>query len=393
MSEQLFGPWPIGIDNTSDPLRLPRDDRGTVRALADAVNVDISDAGDVERRNGWALRLASAGAHSIWHGKNAKLAGVGNQLVSVSVSGDTVAATNLLTLPSARPLSFTDLNEGVLFSSNDFIGKYVGGVAKQLGVEEPGAFTASAAAAGGLYAGRYGIVVTQIDGTEESAASALQQVDVAEGGGIRLSGLAHQLPLRVYRTDHNGDALYRCADIPVGMTEFVIGAGALGRICETRHMARMIPGHIVRVFNGMTVVARGRNLYFSQPMRYGLYSPRHGFVQFPYRIWMVRPVDAGIWVGHAGGVQFLRGNGPGSFELIDTSALPPLQGADAEIDSAALSGDFKTGATHAVWLAGNGFVLGMATGQLVEPQANRIRLSGSSGGVAVNGRRVTAIVQ
>lgn len=393
MSEQLFGPWPIGIDNVSDPLRLPRDDRGAVRALADAVNVNVSESGDIIRRDGWARRLAVAGAHSIWSGKNATLAAVGNQLVSVSVSGNTVTTTNLLTLPSARPLSYTDLNEGVLFSSNDFIGKYVGGVARQLGVEEPGAFTASPAAAGGFYAGRYGVVVTQVDGTEESAASALHEVDVVEGGGIRLSGLSHQLPLRVYRTDHNGDVLYRCADIPVGMTEFVIGAGALGRICETRHMARMIPGHIVRVFNGMTVVARGRSLYFSQPMRYGLYSPRHGFVQFPHRIWMVRPVDAGIWVGHAGGVQLLRGRNPGGFELVDTSGLPPLQGADAEIDSAALSGDFKTGTTHAAWLAGNGFVLGMSSGQLVEPQANRIRLSGSSGGVAVNGRRVTAIVQ
>lgn len=393
MSEKLFGPWPLGIDHVSNELRLPTNDRGATIALRDAVNVDVDESGDVFRRPGWALRLAAAGAHSVWAGKNASLSAIGNQLVSVSVSGSTVATTNLLALPSARPLSYCDLNEGVLFSSQDFIGKYVGGVASAIGVDEPGAFAVSAHASGGLYSGRYGVVVTQVNGTEESAASPLQMVDVAEGGGIRLSGLAHSLPLRVYRTDHNGDTLYRCADIPVGMSEFLIGTGQLGRVCETRHMARMVPGHIVRVWRSHALVARGRTLYISPAYRYGLYSPRDGFVQFPHRIWMVQPVQGGIWVGHRGGVQFLRGTSPENLEMIGTSGKPPVPGTDAEVDSSVMIGDLATGLGSAVWLAENGFVIGTPSGQLVEPQSKRIRLSATSGGVAVNDRRVLAIVQ
>lgn len=392
MSKIKHGPWPLGIDMVSDETRLPTDDRGRVVAVRDAVNVDFDEAGQAARRRGFAL-LDGTPAHSIYSCAAGTFCMTGATLNRVTIGAGSAILDPIATMPGPEPVSYDMLGADVAFSSAKRIGIITASGVQPLGVDEPGGFTLSAAAAGGLYAGRYGVVVTQVsESGEESAASALAMVSVAPGGGLQLSGLAHTLPLRVYRTEADGDVLRRCADVPVGMSQFLIGAGQVGRACSTRHLARTPPGRIVRVWMGRLFVARGRTLYWSEPYQYGLVDPRHNFIQLPRYITMVRPVDSGIFVGTSEGVRFFRGTSPGDLIEQVTGGKPPVPGTDTEIDSSALSGDASNGTRAAVWLASNGFVLASSSGQLYEPQAKRIRLVAQAGGIAVNDRRLIAIV-
>jgi hypothetical protein len=392
LGEVTLGPWPLGIDNVSPDNRLTADDRGRVISLRDAVNVDIDRAGQPSRRPGLTVANAAA-AHSLWACRLGAFCMVGAALNRVSLSGGTMTLTPLMTLASAEPVSYTELMNRVVFSNSGTIGEITPTGVRQLGVPEPASFALSADSAGGLFPGRYGVVVTNVSATgEESAASALAMVDVAANGGLLLTGLSHTTTLRVYRTEANGDVLYRAAEVPAGMTEYLIGAGQLGKVCDTRHMARTPPGRIVRYWNGRLLIARGRHLYFTEALRYGLVDPRHAFVTMPGRITMVRPVDAGVFVSTSAGVRFLRGNAPSAWEVVDTSSEPAVEGTDIEIAASILSGD-AGGRKAALWLTGRGFVIGGADGTVTEPQAARIRLAAQAGGIAVNDRRLVAIVK
>lgn len=387
MSEVVIGPWPAGIDNVSPRTQLSSDERGKRITVLDAINVDFDRAGAASRRAG-RTKVSSTSAHSV----RGDLCMVGANLSRFSVAGDVATYATLISMGSDHPVSYCDLNAHVVASNLGRIAVVSSAGAFELGVAEPAAVTIAAASNGGLSAGRYGVVVTHYS-TEESGASALYTVDVSEGGGIRLSGLAHSIPLRVYRTSHNGDVLYQCADIPVGMATFLVGAGKLGRECTTRHLQRTPPGHIVREYGARLWIARGRIIYFTEAMRFGLYDPRHNFIQHAKRITMIAPVASGIFVGDADGVTFYRGDTPGQMVPEDTSSEPPVPGTDADVSGALLSGDLRSGRRNAIWLTARGFVIGTADGNVVEPQASRIRLQAVAGGIAVNDRRITAIVK
>ncbi len=390
MGDIRLGPWPLGIDHVSSINRLPTDDRGRVIALRDAVNVDLDEGGRGSLRAGYVQRLAGS-FHSGWSDGARVFVMTGAVLNEVRIEGNAFSLVPLMTLASPAPVSFCRLRDRIVFSNLGTIGEIIGSAARQIGVPEPPPFSTAAIASGGMYAGRYGLVVTLVRDGEESAASALASLDVPAGGGIRLTGLTHALPMRVYRTGPNGDVLYRVAEVPVGMAEYALGNATPGRVVDTRHMARMIPGSIVREWSGRLVVARGRTLFFSEAMRHGLYSPRTGFVQFAHRIEMVEPVEGGIWLGTADGVKFLRGSSPDEMRVDDKDSLPPVPGTSTLIDTNILGGDMANGTQAALWLSPKGFVIGTADGSLVQPQAKRIRLADARGGIAVNDRRVIAI--
>lgn len=392
MSEIKLGPWPLGMDMVSEETRLLSDDRGRAIAVRDAVNVDFNEAGQPARRRGY-IQLDSAPIHSLWSCAAGTFCMRGNQLHRVHASASAASFELLATLASADAVSYDMLNGDVVFSSARSIGLITSAGVRELGVEEPSSFLLSAVAGGGLHAGRYSVVVTQVAPSgEESAASAMATVTVVDGGGLQLANLSHTLPLRAYRTEANGEVLYRCAEIPVGATEFMVGAGRLGRACETRNFARTPPGRIVRYWMGRLLIVRGRTIYFTESMRYGLVDPRRGFIQLPRRPTMVRPVDAGIFVGTEEGVRFYRGNSPAELREDMTGGRPPIPGTDVELDSGTLSGDASNGTRSAAWLSSNGYVLGTSGGQIIEPHSKRIRLSASSGSTAVNDRRLTTIV-
>ena len=315
-------------------------------------------------------------------------------------SSDTFQSDALHTLAHDMPVSYDMLNNTVVCGNPaELLAISPDSSVRALGLENPGAPVLSSSGSGGLEAGRYGVAITYLRGNEESAMSSISYIDVPQNQGITITlpQPAESLPtsIRIYRTVANGGTPFRADDAPVGVTTWVTGVRVLGRAADTQFLARMTPGHIVRYWRGRLLVASGKVLKFSEPMRYGLFDPRTGFVQFARKILMVRPVESGVYVGTADGVVFLRGDKPGDFVVADTGGKPPIEGCDAMVDAAEFGDVGVKGKRVALWLAGNGFVVGSTDGSINELQASRVRLPNGSGGIGalvVNRRQAVAVV-
>ncbi|KLD64486.1 hypothetical protein, partial [Dyella japonica] len=198
--------------------------------------------------------------------------------------------------------------------------------------------------------------------------------------------------VRVYRSELGGTVLYHCADVPAGMQSYLIGGDQLGRQATTRSLAAMPPGDFVTVWRGRLLVARGNVLVISEPMNYGLTSPRTGFVQFSDRITLVLGVKGGIYVGTRHGVVFLSGSKPGEWTQDEKSSLAPVAGCGLIVDGESLSPQYQqSGRKVAVWLSASGFILGCDDGQILTPQADRLSIDTTeSGAMVAHSRRLTA---
>ena len=377
MAEKVLGPWPMGIDMLSADDALPRDQSGkNVIAVRDAVNVDITREGKLSRR---------AGARRIGTQRVDRLHPLGFAVANgqiCRVEGETLVP--IATLASAGPVDFCEVNGEIVISTTNSLTVLRGGVPVPMAAPTPAQPALEVLTTGGLTKGRYGVAISTMSGGIESGLSPATFVDVPEGGGIQIGNLP--AGAQVYRTQPNGDVLYRAG------IDAVLGLGALGRIAQTRFMEPLPSGEWVRLWRGRLVTARGRFLRMSEPMRYGLWNPREGFVQFPEPIQFFEPVDGGIYVGQRSTVLFLRGKSLDELVLDETGARAPVRGSSTLIEPGVLGMQQPPSSDCALWLADNGFVLGMPTGQVVEPQGQRIRLSAASGEVAVHDRKVIATI-
>ncbi len=394
-----IGPWPQGMDNVSADTDLPVDRAGNPVAVVDCSNGDLDDAGKFAVRPGLQRLLTDNDVHSLYAppGWGTWLGGIGANLVELTDNGTALGIEVRATLPSSAPLSFDRLGDAIYYTSIDAIGVLPRrGPALPLAPPDAIPPVASGDPIGGLFAGRYSVAMSWLfdDGTE-GGLSPLVSVNVPEGGGIRLSWTAPAGAAmgRIYRTQLDGTVLYRVTDVPVGLGSTLLGVGPVGRAADTQYLRAMPPGEILRRWRGYLLVARGRHLYLSQPMRYGLYSPRHGFVQFPERITFVEGVEGGVFVGQQTGVVFLDGSKPGDWSHRDTGGDPPFPGSSVLADASMFGADLQLPpGDHAVWLSTNGYVLGQPSGAIVEPQAKRLRLPVTAAGkTAIVDRRLITI--
>ncbi|MFL4599821.1 hypothetical protein ACJ6WI_21415 [Stenotrophomonas maltophilia] len=384
-----LGPWPLGMDNVSASSTLKRDEEGRQVALVDAANVDIDRDGRPGRRRGARLVHARADLHSIWSGNAGAFVAAGAELLSAP------DLQPIALLNSADPCTYAEVNGDVIVGNRTTLLRVKNGRAAPLGVPDAPPPAASAGESGGMRMGRYGVAVAFVSDQGEGGLSSLRFVDVPDGGGIILSALptaGDATALRIYRTHPNGEELYRAAEIPLGFPSYHLGNGGLDAAADTRNLRRMPPGQHVASFQGYLLVAHGNVLRFSEPLRYGLHSPRHGFVQFPHRITMLAAVGRAVFVGTSAGVIVLRGPRPREWSQDMTGALAPIEGAVAVVTSGALRTE-QPGQRMAVWLAPNGYVLGTEDGAVIELQADRITgLIHAAGALCVHGRRVVAAV-
>jgi len=390
-----LGPWPLGIDNVSRETALKADKKGRFIALRDAVNVNIDRDGRAARRGGRALVAALPGCNSYWSSRLGEFASAGTTLYRVTAAGTFDA---IGTLNSADRCAYALLNDTVIATNRTTILRIRGDEVQPLGISDASAPTVQAVPTGGLNAGLYGVAVSFLRDGVEGGLSALRMVQVPQCGGIQLS----QMPtaddadtVRVYATEPGGELLERVGDTGMGMPSFLIGAGTRGKDAPTQWLRRMPSGQYATNWRGRLLVARNNVMYASRPMAYHLHSPRHGFVQFASRIRMIAGVDSGVYVGTDDGVVFLRGAKPSEWVQESTGGLPPIPGQAIEI----IGGDLdpqrqQAGNNLVAWLAPNGFVLGTNDGDLIEPQADRLRLpQRARASLVMLNRRLTAAVQ
>ncbi len=361
-----------GINNVDEDAALKRGGDNPRVYLRDAINVDITPAGKASLRIG-TQRVTETLFRNLWQSPLHKdtFGTVGADWVKVD---PTTWSTETLAVIGEGDVSHEVINNNVCVAGPSGLFTFNGATVERLTIDTPSqpfVLTSS----GSLTAGTYGIAIAWLRGTLESATSSMANVEAVANSALDIT-----LPtcldttitgVRVYLTKPNGSELCVAGDYSLSNPTINITLlPMLGRVTQFRYFSPMPTGKYLKYWRGRLLTAKANILRFSEPLAYHLHDERHGFVQMPQRITFVIPVDGGIWVGQVDHVVFLQGTQPNDLVLIRRTAKAPVANSAILVDSDTVGSEVSQGGgATALWLAENGYVLGTASGQIIELQA------------------------
>lgn len=355
--------FPLGIDQVSAETELAP---GTARRI---VNLDVHTGGisrggaafggRLAQRSAVKLALAGLRTHSLWSCEYATLYVAAGDLMLVSAD---MTASVLRAGVGEAEMFYTEVNGTIYYSNRQVTGTVTNGVGAPWGLAVPPAPVAAPMTAGGLAAGAYMVALTYKDAAgRESGASPTTLVQVAEGGGISISGiLANDYVVRVYVTPANGEALYWAHDLPTGTAFSYVGTHTPGKLLATQHMTPMEPCTHLEYYNGRIYGAVGNALLATQAMNYDLMRPATDYLLMPTTLTMNKAVVGGLYLGDDHGVTFMAGGDIGSFSPRTVDGLAPIPGSAMKVEGAL----FEQPGDGVVWLTQRGWVFGGAGGQI-----------------------------
>lgn len=318
--------------------------------LRNAVNVDITDVGTLQRRKGTTLALAGSGCHSLWADRQGAYFVDGDALKSFP-DGDVLRSD----LPPRRAISYARSITGDVYWTNGAVLERIrNGASAPAGARAPDATPiVSATSNGSLDAGRYQVAITLIasDG-EESGATWPVSIDLPTRGAIDVS--TDLLGTKnIYISPCNGETLFHAVTTSANNYRFAVSP-TQGAQLQTIGLRPMPPGKIVRIHNARLLTADRYGLYYSEPYAFNWHNPLRGYIPLP-GITLVEPVDAGIYITTSDKTYWLAGADI-SGETTLTELLPygAAEGSSVRINNA----------LDVAWYSTRGIVTGSRDGQV-----------------------------
>lgn len=377
-----LGPWPTGIDNLNQEEDTTSGDKGRVTSLRGLVNMDNPRSGWPETRPGRAKVIDLANGHSGWHG--------GHFPYILFADGDTQYAWAVGNEPfpvledlAVRDISYALPNDKVYCSNGQQAWCVnASGVASDWAVETPaGLPVLTAVPNGGLDAGLYQVTFTFLDAFgEEGGAPLAAIINLPDKCNIGVANIptpvnSNVARVRAYVTPTNGDKLYMARDIGLGVGNIIIGPTQLRRPLSTLLLSPMPAGDIVRHMAGRLYVAKGKRMYWSEALRYGLTDDVANFRDVGDRIDLMECVgdggDApGVYVSDysertgKGRTYWFGGADPHAQNYKPVSSYGAVPGTGCIVPAHMFG--LETSVPVAYWLSRNGQpTLGLPGGQLV----------------------------
>lgn len=309
------GPFNLGVNNRLPDTELAVPKVGTF--LREAVNVNITTAGTVKRRQGSAVSVPGTDCHSFW--SNGKFAYFVDGTSLYALTGSPSGLTKTLLRSGLTPgmrLSYTELNGQVIYSDGLVLRRLVGNTEKPFGVPKLGASPdVSVGASGALVAGSYQVCFTYVGADlQQSGSTNPVRLDVAAGQGIAITGLPAAFPpdvasLAVFMTSPNGDKLQLAQLLAAPQPTLAINTPPrLGARCQTVQSDAIPPGNIVRQNNGRLLVAAESFLYYSDPFAPALMQSLNNFIPFDTPITVVESVKSGTYVATTDKTYYFAGD-------------------------------------------------------------------------------------
>lgn len=367
------GPWPLGINNLAKEGRLPGDENGRLIALREADNIDIDRDGYVSRRPGATRVHAGNLTHSLWSDPGLSF-GLFADAGELAIFDSDESVHPLGVMVGNQPISYALIGDKVFWSNRTVCGLVtLDRQALPWAPEFPAGQPALSAAAGfGLRAGQYQVAVTFTDVLGRESGSTLAAViELAAESGIQLSSIPQPLDpaaapiINIYVSDPNDQVLRLHISLPVGITTYLVGSSATGRMLTTQFMREMPAGQIVRLYNGRQYVANGRYMRWSPAMRYGLTNRAGAVIGFDATIDLMEPVQGGgMFVAAGARTYFFAGAEPDQFIQRIVQASGAVPGSAARVPGDSLG--FDTAEERLVWLSRRGqFCIGGPDGSVV----------------------------
>lgn len=384
------GPWPLGVDNTSQEGELTSDEFGRTIALREAVNVVMASSGRPRRRKGF-TSIIDDPVHSLWsdpllqHGFFV----AGGKLTATMPSGEFRAVTPDVFV--TQPLSFALINDRVYYTNAAVCGLIdLGLQAWSWAPEHPAGQPTLAVGGGSLPPGRYQVAVTFTDWLgRESGSTLAAEITLDAPGGIVVTDIptATDGATAVYVSGANDQVMRLYEMSPSWPGGLIITAPATGRSLVTQFLEPLPPGDIVRAGHGRQWVARGNELFWSEPLRYGMYNRAKNRMRFQAPIDLIEPIGdgtggAGVFVA-AGNYTYWYGDAdPAKWSQAVSAHVGAIPGSAVRVKGTVLG--LASPAPVLVWLSRSGkFVVGAPGGGVNEIKNSAVVDTAESAAVLV----------
>lgn len=285
----------LGLNNRERPARMPPG------SLVSAVNVDVDNSGGIATRPGYAAVAGLAGITSLYATRDGErmYAIAGGALLRIHETAP-LAGETIATGIGAGPVYWSEFGDRVFLTGAAAL-EIEHSTARPLEVSA-GAPPLLTLTTGALSAGRYRIGVVQRDAYGREGACRVSEIEVPDGGGIRVEApaAAAHTPV-IYASVADGADLFRYAE---------------GDTCEITepHYATMaispeqIGAHGLPPGAGPHCVYQGRlhvavpagdatAVFFSQPFWFHLFDLARDFFVVPGRVMLMAGTPQGIVIG------------------------------------------------------------------------------------------------
>lgn len=377
--------WPLGVNNVDADANIDViGPRGIIRALRDAVNVDIISDGKLRLRPGITQVKAEPTAHSLYSTSKFMVWVSGNEL---RVADRSLLTTTVLTDSRlARPISCVNVNGDIYFSNEDINGIIrSNGTYEPWGVAAPTTAPTAVSSSGG--SNIYQVTCTFVtESGQESGAPLATTVTSGEIPSFTIYDVPQPTDtrvkyIRIYMTNIDGIELQQIIDLPVGVTTWgVYGFFAKGAALTTQFMEPPPCGQLLEVYNGIIYIASGNNVYHTQPLNYGLYDAENDFFMYSSRVTLIKAAIDGLYVG-ADQLYYLQASGTTNVSQVD---VMPYKAVEAAVTSLPDTKDF-------IFMSDRGFVRVSAGGQVTNITEKNIAVDvyerGAMGYTSVGGHR------
>jgi hypothetical protein len=280
MSKVYTDNWARGSNNIAPSDRLPEN---TVRS---AVNVDPTPGGKFLLRAGFEAVYQGTAPRAILGMGDKLLIADGTDLVEFDTT--TFSSKVLRTIAGAGQM-VGDEHAGVLYlcTANECL-EYNGSTVRQWGVPDVLVQPSIVSTTGGsLLEGHYNVAATYTDTDGREGGTDRPLVVFAQAGGALVINVP-QPPAggktNIYAGSVNGGTLYWQGEYAAATTVTVGGVRDDTQRLDTVLLRAPTPGSIVTSHNGVLLLAQGKTLVSTAPMRPHLVDRVRGFFQFPAEI-------------------------------------------------------------------------------------------------------------
>ena len=161
MSSKRIGPF-LGLNNQAPATKMERGGDAPGHWLRSADNVDVTDAGTLRRRQGWAKRLGGTQMRGLFAlADGSALVADYNQLCRLTYEDGQLSKQALMAdLRPGAEISYTDTPLGTYLSDGYGLWVFRGGAVARATMEAPNAPGLSASAGGSLPSGTSACTVT-----------------------------------------------------------------------------------------------------------------------------------------------------------------------------------------------------------------------------------------
>lgn len=286
------------MDNIHVDEELPAD------TLRRAVNVDITDAGKVRRRNGYRLVTAMQGAHSLWSDTLGNGYFVQNNRMKALLLGGVIQDLGEVQAGNNH-VSFVKVNNDVYYSCASAKGKITDKALKPWGVEVPTSTAQLSPTIGLFNAGTYYAAVTYVlaDG-RESGASALSSINLSAIGGIAVIAMptpvmAEVVKKRLYLSTGDGEVLYLAKEFDVLDQFTTITSPIIGSELRTAYLAEPILSNGIAEVSGrifMISAAEKNVVFYTEALAFDHMDVRKNHYNFPAEVTLIASTRSGLYV-------------------------------------------------------------------------------------------------